>query len=39
VVASVHLFLEAGSTVAVVLLVAEVIPGYNCLVSCELGVD
>jgi hypothetical protein len=39
VVASAHLFLEAGSTVAVVLLVAEAIPGCRCLVSCVLGVD
>jgi hypothetical protein len=34
-----HLFLEAGSTVAVVLLVAKAILGYRCLASCELGVD
>jgi hypothetical protein len=39
VVASVHLFLEAGSTVAAVLLVAEAIPGCRCLISCVLGVD
>jgi hypothetical protein len=39
VVASTHLFLEAGSTVAAVLLIAEAIPGCRCLVSCELGVD
>jgi hypothetical protein len=39
VVASVHLLLEAGSTVAVVLLVVEAIPGYRCLASCGLGVD
>jgi hypothetical protein len=39
VVASAHLFLEAGSTVAVALIVVEVIPGCRCLVSCRLGVD
>jgi hypothetical protein len=39
VVASAHLFLEAGSTVVAVLLVAEAISGCRCLVSCELDVD
>jgi hypothetical protein len=39
VVASAHLLLEAGSTVAVVLLVAEAIPGCRCPVSRMLGVD
>jgi hypothetical protein len=39
VVASAHLLLEAGSTVAVVLLVAEAIPGCRCPISCVLGVD
>jgi hypothetical protein len=39
VVASMHPFLEAGSTVAVVLLVAEAILGCRCPVSCVLGVD
>jgi hypothetical protein len=39
VVASAHLFLEAGSMVVAVLLVAEAISGYRCLVSCVLGVD
>jgi hypothetical protein len=39
VVALAYLFLEAGSTVAAVLLVAEAIPGCRCLVSYVLGVD
>jgi hypothetical protein len=39
VVASVHLLLEAGSTVTTVLLVAKAIPGCRCLVSYVLGVD
>jgi hypothetical protein len=39
VVASAHLLLEAGSTVAAVLLVAEAIPGCRCPISCVLGVD
>jgi hypothetical protein len=39
VVASVHLLLEAGPTVAAVLLVVEAIPGGRCPVSCVLGVD
>jgi hypothetical protein len=39
VVASAHPFLEAGSTVAVVLLVAEATPGCRCPVSCVFGVD
>jgi hypothetical protein len=39
VVASVHLLLEADSTVAAVLLVAEAIPGRRCPVFCVLVVD
>jgi hypothetical protein len=39
VVASVHLLLEAGSTVVAVLLIAEVIPGGGCPVSYVLGAD
>jgi hypothetical protein len=39
VVASVHPFLEAGSTVVAALLAAEEIPGGRCPVSCVLGVD
>jgi hypothetical protein len=39
VVASAHPFLEAGSTVAAVLLVAEAIRGCRRLVPCALGVD
>jgi hypothetical protein len=39
VVASAHLFLETGSTVAVALIVAEAIPSCRCLVFCRLGVD
>jgi hypothetical protein len=39
VVASAHLLLEAGSAVAAVLLVAEVIPGGGCPVSCVLGAE
>jgi hypothetical protein len=39
VVASAHLLLEAGSTVAAVLIVAEAISGCRCLVSYKLGVD
>jgi hypothetical protein len=39
VVALVHLFLVAGSTVVAALLVAEAILGYRCLASCELDVD
>jgi hypothetical protein len=39
VVASVHLLLEAGSTVVAVLLVVEAIPGCRCPVSYVLGVD
>jgi hypothetical protein len=38
-VASAHLLLEAGSTVAMVLLVAEVIPGGRCLIPHALGMD
>jgi hypothetical protein len=38
-VASAYLLLEAGSTVAVVLIVTEAIPGCRCLTSCRLGVD
>jgi hypothetical protein len=39
VVASAHLLLEAGSTVAAVLFVTEAIPGGKCPLSCALGVD
>jgi hypothetical protein len=39
VVASAHLLLEAGSTVAAVLIIAEAILGCRCLISCKLGVD
>jgi hypothetical protein len=39
VVASTHLLLEAGSTVAMVLLVAEAIPGGRCLVPRSLRMD
>jgi hypothetical protein len=39
VVAATHLLLEAGSTVATVLFVAEAIPGGRCPISCVLGVD
>jgi hypothetical protein len=35
----VHLLLEAGSTVAAVLFVAEAIPGGKCPVSCVLDAD
>ena len=38
-VASAHPFLEAGSTVAAVLLVAEAVQGYRGPVSCVLGMD
>jgi hypothetical protein len=38
-VASAHLLLEAGSTVAMVLLVAEAIPGGRCLIPRALGMD
>jgi hypothetical protein len=38
-VAPVHLFLEAGSTVAVALIVAEAIWGRRRPVPCALGVD
>jgi hypothetical protein len=34
-----HPLLEAGSTIAVVLLVAEAIPGCRRPISCVLGVD
>jgi hypothetical protein len=39
VVASAHPFLEAGSTVAAVLLVAEAVQGCRGPVSCALGMD
>jgi hypothetical protein len=39
VVASAHPFLEAGSTVAAVLLVTEAILGRGRPVSCALGAD
>jgi hypothetical protein len=39
VVASAHLLLEAGSTVAAVLIVAGAIPDCRCLVSSRLGVN
>jgi hypothetical protein len=38
-VAPAHLFLEAGSTVAVALIVAEAIRGHRRPVPCVLGVD
>jgi hypothetical protein len=38
-VASAHLLVEAGSMVAMVMLVAEAIPGGRCLVSRALGMD
>jgi hypothetical protein len=38
-VASAHLLLEAGSMVAMVMLVAEAIPGSRCLVPRALGMD
>jgi hypothetical protein len=39
VVASAHPFLESGSTVATVLLIAKVIRGCRRPVPCALGVD
>jgi hypothetical protein len=39
VVASVHLLFEAGSMVAMVMLVAEAILGGGCVVSRALGMD
>jgi hypothetical protein len=39
VVALTHLLLEAGSTVAAVLIVTEAIPGCRRPVPCALGVD
>jgi hypothetical protein len=38
-VALAHLLIEAGSTVAMVMLVAMVVPGGRCLISCALGMD
>jgi hypothetical protein len=38
-VASAHLLFEAGSTVEMVVLVAEAIPGGECLVPRALGMD
>jgi hypothetical protein len=38
-VASAHLLVEAGSMVAMVMLVAKAILGGRCLVSCLLGMD
>jgi hypothetical protein len=38
-IASAHLLLESGSTVEMVVLVAEVIPGGGCLVPRALGMD
>jgi hypothetical protein len=38
-VASTHLLLEAGSMVAMVMLVAEAILGDRCLIPCVLGMD
>jgi hypothetical protein len=38
-VASVHLLIEVGSTVQMVVLVAEAIPGDRSLVPHALGVD
>jgi hypothetical protein len=39
VVASAHLLFEVGSTVSVVLLVAEAIRGYGLPVPCALDAD
>jgi hypothetical protein len=38
-VASAHLLVEAGSMIAMVMLVAEAILGGRCLVLCALGMD
>jgi hypothetical protein len=38
-VASVHLLVEAGSMVEMVVLVAEAFPGGGRLVPCTLGMD
>jgi hypothetical protein len=38
-VASVHLLVEAGSMVVMVMLVAKAIPGGRCLVPRALGMD
>jgi hypothetical protein len=38
-VASVHLLIEAGSMVEMVVLVAEAFPGVERLVPCTLGMD
>jgi hypothetical protein len=38
-VASAHLLIKAGSTVEMVVLVAEAIPGGRCLVPRALGMD
>jgi hypothetical protein len=38
-VASAHLLVEAGSMIAMVMFVAEAIPGDRCLVPCALGMD
>jgi hypothetical protein len=38
-VASVHLLVEAGSMVEVVVLVAEAFPGGGRLIPCTLGTD
>jgi hypothetical protein len=38
-VASAHLLIEAGSTIEMVVLVAEAIPGGGCLVPRALGMD
>jgi hypothetical protein len=38
-IASAHLLVEAGPMVAMVMLVAEAIPGDGCLVPHALGMD
>jgi hypothetical protein len=38
-VASAHLLIEAGSMIAMVMLVAEAISSDWCLVPCALGMD
>jgi hypothetical protein len=38
-VASAHLLVEAGSMIAMAMLVAKAIPGGRCLVPCVLGMD
>jgi hypothetical protein len=38
-VASAHLLVEAGSMIAMVMLVAEAVPSSRCLVPCALRMD